>query len=521
MAGYLATGGDVAAPAENLTLADAQALCARTRGCAGITFEASSPDPAGPIGRVYLKEDVAFTAAAGWWSFAFCSASAGAVANALLAAPVRFELFDVGAAAALPAELESFAGVTALSNSSVTWQARSRVAVPGSGAGASLLLSTTGSVDFTSYANFAVTITNDGASPVALGDVRLTLPVAPLMGAYVVGMDNNGANAAPYADRLWRWTNSTGANKLWLGRTEGGVLLNLKGAEVEWDSPMFGKDYPVIPYVPTTWGGADAQPVSNAYGVNVTNCTAVAFSGPRVLAAGQNVTFFFDLALTPSKLANYSRHFATRAFQVGYGTDYYSPQQMKDLGVSAVTLHQGTPGIINGSMINAWINYPFLNDTVPLLQNYTEQANALGMLVRFYYTIRELSTRAVETFAFLSMDGEVFVAEDPYTIVQPGYAHAWNTHGGSAYLHQHLGSSYAACWQQTESNGEWDPAVCSIGVSRLFNYYVEGLCKYTRAGHPSASFLTTTNQRNTLSAAFLYTFFLHRLGHEAIPTHER
>ena len=23
--------------------------------------------------------------------------------------------------------------------------------------------------------------------------------------------------------------------------------------------------------------------------------------------------------------------------------------------------------------------------------------------------------------------------------------------------------------------GEWDPSVCDIGVSRLFNYYVEGL----------------------------------------------
>jgi hypothetical protein len=355
MPGYLATGGDVVAPAANLTLADAQALCAKTRGCAGITFEASAPSPAGLIARVYLKDDFAFTAAAGWWSFAFCSARAGTAANALLAAPVRFELFDVGAAAALPAELESFAGVTALSNSSVTWQARSRVAVPSSGAGASLLVATTGSVDFTSYANFAVTITNDGAAPVALGDVRVTLPVSPQMGAYVVGMDNGGANAAPYADRLWRWTNSTGANKIWLGRAEGGVLLNLKGPEIKWDSPMFGEDYPVIPYVPTTWGGADAQPVSNIYGVNVTNCTAVAFSGPRVLAAGESVTFLFDLALTPSKLANYTRHFATRAFQVGYGTDYYSPQQMDDMGVKVVTLHQGTPGIVNGSMINPWI----------------------------------------------------------------------------------------------------------------------------------------------------------------------
>ena len=100
-----------------------------------------------------------------------------------------------------------------------------------------------------------------------------------------------------------------------------------------------------------------------------------------------------------------------------------------------------------------------------------------GLAVRYYYTIRELSARAVEVFAFLAQQGEIFVAQDPYTIVQPGYAHAWNTHGGSAWLHQHAGGDYGygACWQQELSNGEWDPSMCSVGVSRLFNYYVEGL----------------------------------------------
>lgn len=71
------------------------------------------------------------------------------------------------------------------------------------------------------------------------------------------------------------------------------------------------------------------------------------------------------------------------------------------------------------------------------------------------------------------MQGEIFLDQDPYTVVQPGYSHAWNAHGGAAHLHEHLVTHYAACWQQSLSNGEWDPSVCDIGVSRLFNYYVE------------------------------------------------
>ncbi len=394
--------------------------------------------------------------------------------NELLAAPITFEVYGMGGSAPLPSVVASPAAVSALTNSSVSWAAASTIAMA-DGSGSSITLSTLGAFDFTSYANFAVTLSNPSSTAAALGDVRVRVPVSQKMGAYIVGMSDAGAEATEYVDRQWRWSNTTGSNKVWVGRAEGGVLLNLKGEGVAWDSPMFGADYPVVPFVPPTWGGTDALPSGNVNGVNITAATVLAFTGPRTLAPGESVTFLFDLALTPSKTVNWERHWSTRAFQVGYGTPYYSPQQMKEAGVSTVTLHQGTPGIINGSLVNPWINYPFLNDTVPLLSNYSQQANELGMLVRFYYTIRELSSRAVETYAFLAQKGEILLYQDPYVIVQPGYAHAWNTHGGSAYLHQHVVNNYGACWQQTESNGEWDPSLCSIGTSRLFNYYVESL----------------------------------------------
>ena len=39
-------------------------------------------------------------------------------------------------------------------------------------------------------------------------------------------------------------------------------------------------------------------------------------------------------------------------------------------------------------MINPFINYPFIPESVALLDNYTKTANALGMRVKFYYTVR-------------------------------------------------------------------------------------------------------------------------------------
>jgi hypothetical protein len=138
------------------------------------------------------------------------------------------------------------------------------------------------------------------------------------------------------------------------------------------------------------------------------------------------------------------------------GTPYLSPQEVAEKGVKVVTLHQGIPGIINGSMMNPYINYPFLPSTVELLHNYTSQSAALGMATRFYYTVRELSNHAAELFALISLQGEMIVDTDPTTIPQPGYCHDVDCHGGGTYLHEHVITNYSECWQQSLPNGEID-----------------------------------------------------------------
>ena len=387
----------------------------------------------------------------------------------LLDSPVAFTLHGADGAA-LPARVTAPAALTAQTQSQLGWSAAWAVNAPG---GATVDVALVGTLDFSSISTFAVTLTNGGAAAAALGDVRLTVPVSQALRGYIVGMSNSGANGAPYTDRQWRWVNHTGSNKVWVGRPEAGILVDLKGDGPAWDSPMFNIDYATIPFIPPTWGGVAAA--EGAYGANITNGTVLAFSGPRTLAQGASVVFRFALAFTPSRAVDWTKHWATRTQQLGYDVPYSSPAANYAKGVSVVTLHQGTPGIVNGSLINPYINYPFLNDTVPLLTNFTAQANALGMATKFYYTVRELSSRAPEMFAWHAMQGEVVTDQDPWVIVQDGYAHDWNTHGGSAFLHQHMVSSYGACWQQSLSNGETDPSVCVRGVSRIFNYYLNGL----------------------------------------------
>lgn len=182
--------------------------------------------------------------------------------------------------------------------------------------------------------------------------------------------------------------------------------------------------------------------------------------------------------------------------QIGYGgVGYTTPQEAHAAGVTVATLHQGIGGIWNSSidgtpsMVNPYINWPFVPDVVNFMEGYTREAHALDMQVqhthsmqhtlmhshsqlpfwgggevrpciqrsilrtctdcvfkllfcrsnyfvqvKFYYTIRELSNHVAELFALKALQGEVLTSGDPYTIPQVGYNHAWDAHGGGAYV---------------------------------------------------------------------------------------
>lgn len=408
----------------------------------------------------------------------------------VLANPVSFNLLDTANNPVYMTVTDTVT-VTTISNSSVSWTATSVTNNMANGQNAQVVVN--GSLGFDSYMEFTVTITSTGTNPLLLNDVQLTYDLTTDMQSFVAGMGLEGSAwpgrtmsvSDPMLEQksadqawIWRWTNTTGANKVWHGRLDSGMLLSLKGSEDAWNSPTFDKDIPIIPEVPNTWGGVNALPSNNPYGVNCSvDGTILAFSGPRSLPVGVSVTFYFDIQLTPSHPLDMPSHFNDRTFQVGYGTPYYSPEYVANLGASIVTLHQGIPGIINNSLVNPYINYPFGDDVVPFLTNYTTQANGLQMRTKFYYTVRELSNHAVEIFAIKAFGDEILLQYPigAYAIPQSGYCQDADCHGGGPWLHEHFVENYTFCWQQGLSNGEIDAAICDIGTSRWFNYYVEGL----------------------------------------------
>ena len=55
------------------------------------------------------------------------------------------------------------------------------------------------------------------------------------------------------------------------------------------------------------------------------------------------------------------------------------------------------------------------------------------------------------------MQGEILTSGDPYTIPQKGFNHAWDAHGGGAYLHEHLVDVSTATARLTQTRGSDRP----------------------------------------------------------------
>mgnify|MGYP003347267235 CR=1 FL=1 len=117
-------------------------------------------------------------------------------------------------------------------------------------------------------------------------------------------------------------------------------------------------------------------------------------------------------------------------------------------GATVVNIHHATP-------INPWINYPFIEWAK--MKSYIDSAHAMGLKVKIYNTVRELSNHAYETFPMRSLGHEIY---------SPGKG------GGFSWLQEHVGKDYIAAWFVPEIK---DAAIVNSGMSRWHNYYVEGM----------------------------------------------
>ncbi|MEA1886721.1 MAG: DUF6067 family protein [Bacteroidota bacterium] len=271
-----------------------------------------------------------------------------------------------------------------------------------------------------------------------LSDIRLTMNIRNKFASYFMGLGLRGGQRPYYIS--WKWDKMKHQEGAWIGNVNGGLQFALR--DDYYERPLntnFYREKPLI--MPESWynegkGGINIS--SNEYTVAV-NC----YSGSRTMKEGDTLAFTVNLLFTPFKLINTDKQWNTRFFH-----RYEDLDSIKEYGANVVNVHHATE-------INPWINYPFLEQEK--MKNYIDEAHAMGIRVKIYNTIRELSNRAPELFAIRSLGHEIF---------SPG------PDGGFNWLQEHLVEDYIAAWFVPEYN---DAAIINSGMSRWHNYYIEGV----------------------------------------------
>lgn len=316
--------------------------------------------------------------------------------------------------------------VRKLAPGAVVWQA--------SNASGNFRLQCEGRMEFDGHISFDLHLRAHAATSVR--DIRLEIPLRKEVAVYMMGLARKGGYRPP--EWKWTWDINRAINNVWLGDYDAGLQLKLKGPEDTWDLLDLKASG-----IPKSWGneGKGGCTVSEE-GDSV---LVRAYSGERNLAAGEELLFRFALLVTPVKPLDRA-HWKQRYYHI-----FGPPEDAVRDGASIINVHQGNE-------LNPYINYPFR--TVDKLSAYVNEAHGLGLKVKIYYTVRELSNHVEEIWALRSLGDEIYLDG-------PG--------GGGAWLREHLISHYTPAWHETLATGEVDAAIATTGLSRWHNYYLEGL----------------------------------------------
>ncbi|MCD4736463.1 MAG: DUF6067 family protein, partial [Bacteroidales bacterium] len=299
-----------------------------------------------------------------------------------------------------------------------------------------LSLNTTGIIESDGFANIRIALTAKESTN--LTNFQLTIPVRKKFAEYFMGLGYKGGKR-PYSVR-WKWDRMKHQEGAWIGNVNGGIQFLLR--DDNYERPLntnFYREKPLV--MPVGWcnegkGGIRLNTLENSV---VIEC----YSGQILLKKGEEIVFTIKLLLTPFKTINTDLQWSTRFYH-----RYENPDTILAYGANTVNVHHAT-------RINPWINYPFLEQDK--MKAYIDSAHSLGMKVKIYNTIRELSNRAPEIFAIKSLGYEIFSS---------GNGDGFN------WLQEHLGDDYIAAWFVPTLK---DAAIINSGMSRWHNYYIEGM----------------------------------------------
>ncbi len=288
-------------------------------------------------------------------------------------------------------------------------------------------------------------------------EICLSLALPSALTEYFMGLGVRGGKTPAQVD--WKWDIDRITNMLWTGSPQAGLHLNLMHSQDVWPQA-----YTYRPWgTPVSWdhgGGGTCTFRREAETSLIDACC-----GPRDWQPGEVEEYRFRLLVTPFKPLDPKqwayRYWSKTALHLP------DPDDGPAHGVTIAHLHHGTAGV------NPWINYPFL--TIDSIWAFRERLTRLGYQdVDLYYTLREISSHMSEVWALRSLGSEIYIGSEP-GMKTDGEVALYQSSGGYAWLQEHLVDGYSRAWMHVYENGEVDASIATQGLSRLHNFYVEGM----------------------------------------------
>ncbi|TSA33982.1 MAG: hypothetical protein D4R64_12940 [Porphyromonadaceae bacterium] len=300
-------------------------------------------------------------------------------------------------------------------------------------------------MDYDGYLKTLVTFKNLSKSkPIAIKDIRLTIPMVAGKAKYMIGMGLPGCAVPPAHESKWEGP----SDSFWIGDVDGGIWCELRGSS--YHGPLLNLYHPAPPESWNNQGKGGFRIVRDNNQV-----TAQVYSGERTLNPGDSIQFDWAMLITPVKELNPASQFTNRYYH--HGGKPAPGQEDFDAGVKIINIH-------HANEYNPFINYPFI--AVKEMRSFIDSIHALGKKVKIYYTVRELTNHVTEIWALRSLG---------YEILDNGRG------GGYPWLREHLVDGYMPQWYQHFPDGRVDASVLSApGDSRWLNYYIEGLAWLVR-----------------------------------------
>ena len=221
--------------------------------------------------------------------------------------------------------------------------------------------------------------------------------------------------------------------------------------------------------LPDSWGNAGNGGVTVEQ-ASRGEVTVKAYSGARLLKRGEALDFIFDFYLTPFRLLDTERQWATRFI---HPNPDKNPKPLDDVVVQTDPKHG--PNVVNvhqGGYYNPYINYPYNDDSFPGLCDLVKRAHERQVRLRVYYTTREITQNMAELFALHSFNGEIILpgpGKAARTLLHPNGPHPW--------LVENLRDNFIPAWESQVGGkyAELDLSVCTTPDSRWNNFYLQGL----------------------------------------------